>query len=172
MKKILNEKKGFGEDYFLDLASRALHHLKRSPWEDEEKYDEIIIDEAQDLFNEGYKDILGHVLKGGLFDGYLRLFGDIEEQKVHRVKDFQSIFGQYNFTKFSLCTNYRNIEKVIDPLLKPLGTRQYKSYKRIGNEKAQIIKYDKEHIREEEEIPLKEWKRKTVNQLLMEKWCK
>ena len=34
------------------------------------------------------------------------------------------------------------------------------------------IKYDKEHIQSEAEVPLKEWKRKTVNQLLMEKWCK
>ena len=34
------------------------------------------------------------------------------------------------------------------------------------------IRYDKEHVREGEEIPLKEWKNKTVNQLLMKKWCK
>ena len=34
------------------------------------------------------------------------------------------------------------------------------------------IEDDEKHIQPEAEIPLKEWKRKTVNQLLMEKWCK
>ena len=39
----------------------------------------------------------------------------------------------------SLSENLRNTEKIINPLLESLGVRLYKSYKRIGDQKAELF---------------------------------
>jgi len=66
-------------------------------------YDEIIIDEAQDLLRDKYLDVIDLILKGGLSAGRWRMFGDFEKQaifsasnlsleefKTKRVKDIAS----------------------------------------------------------------------------------
>ncbi len=46
-------------------------------------YDEIIIDEAQDLLRRSYLDFLDLSLRGGLQDGRWRVFGDFEFQRIY-----------------------------------------------------------------------------------------
>jgi superfamily I DNA/RNA helicase len=46
-------------------------------------FDELIIDEAQDLLRDDYLDFLDLSLKGGLASGRWRLFGDFEKQAIY-----------------------------------------------------------------------------------------
>lgn len=60
---------------------------------DEFTYDELIIDEAQDLVADPYLDFLDLSLRGGLAAGRWRLFGDFEKQNLYNpsnlsLKDF------------------------------------------------------------------------------------
>ena len=51
---------------------------------DENAYDEIVIDEAQDILRPNYLDILDLTLKDGLEKGRWRLFGDFEKQAIYK----------------------------------------------------------------------------------------
>lgn len=46
-------------------------------------YDLLVIDEAQDLFQDNYLDVFELLLKGGLKDGRWRMFGDFEQQAIY-----------------------------------------------------------------------------------------
>ena len=49
-----------------------------------EIFDEIVVDEAQDILNAAYLEFLGLSLKGGLEHGMWRIFGDFELQRINR----------------------------------------------------------------------------------------
>lgn len=46
-------------------------------------YDELIVDEAQDILRDSYLDFLNVSLKGGLASGRWRFFGDFEKQAIY-----------------------------------------------------------------------------------------
>ena len=48
-------------------------------------FDEIVLDEAQDVLRQSYLDFLDLSLKGGLAKGLWRLFGDFEFQRIYDV---------------------------------------------------------------------------------------
>ncbi|MCL4553408.1 MAG: ATP-binding domain-containing protein, partial [Candidatus Marsarchaeota archaeon] len=48
-----------------------------------EQFDLLLLDEAQDLLNDSYLDVLDAVLSGGLAGGRWRLFGDFEQQSIY-----------------------------------------------------------------------------------------
>lgn len=50
---------------------------------DEHVYDELILDEAQDVLRDSYLDFLDLSLKGGLAAGRWRFFGDFERQAIY-----------------------------------------------------------------------------------------
>lgn len=47
-------------------------------------YDEIIVDEAQDILRANYLDVLDLSLRGGLAAGHWRFFGDFEQQAIYK----------------------------------------------------------------------------------------
>jgi hypothetical protein len=51
--------------------------------DDQNLYDELVVDEAQDILRESYLDFLDLNLKGGLSAGRWRLFGDFEKQAIY-----------------------------------------------------------------------------------------
>src|SRR5205807_797532 len=70
------------EFWEVDLPLLAIDKLLEAPT-DESIFDEIIVDEAQDLLKENYLDFLDLSLKGGLATGRIRLFGDFEKQAIY-----------------------------------------------------------------------------------------
>ncbi len=48
-----------------------------------EKFDLLIVDEAQDLINDIYLDVFDEVLAGGIRDGSWRFFGDFSKQAIY-----------------------------------------------------------------------------------------
>jgi DNA polymerase III delta prime subunit len=61
-----------------EAACEVLLEAERDRW----VYDEIIVDEAQDVFSEPYLDVLDLSLRGGLAAGRWRMFGDFENQAI------------------------------------------------------------------------------------------
>ena len=48
-----------------------------------EKFDLLVVDEAQDLINDVYLDVFDQVLNGGIRDGNWRFFGDFSRQAIY-----------------------------------------------------------------------------------------
>lgn len=59
------------------LATEKLLELDDAP------FDELIVDEAQDILKDAYLDVLDMSLKGGLAAGRWRIFGDFEKQLIY-----------------------------------------------------------------------------------------
>lgn len=83
-------------------------------WQDEEQFDELIIDEAQDVLNDLYLDALNKVVRGGFEHGRWTIFLDPENQKdlfvqlSHaRLEKLRSSAGVYTLT--INCRNTRPI---------------------------------------------------------------
>jgi hypothetical protein len=78
-------------------------------------YDEIVIDEAQDLLRSNYFDVLGLSLRGGLAGGRWRIFGDFENQAVygHVTADLDLIRSRLGAPlELQLRTNCRNPPRI------------------------------------------------------------
>jgi len=83
---------------------------------EEQKFDEIIIDEAQDLITENYLEIFDCILKGGLMNDKWTIFGDFTNQAIY-INDpvkAKSLLSERSF--FSsippLKLNCRNTKKI------------------------------------------------------------
>lgn len=84
---------------------------------DENLYDEVIIDEAQDILSDPYLDFIDVTLKGGWASGRWRLFGDFEKQAIYaRSITPQEVFLRRckNIPMFSLRCNCRNSPRVAE----------------------------------------------------------
>lgn len=80
-------------------------------------YDELIIDEAQDILHEPYLDFLDLSLQGGLAFGRWRLFGDFEKQAIFGssilpLDAFRTQRGG-NASVYSLRANCRNVPRIV-----------------------------------------------------------
>jgi DNA helicase IV len=64
------------------LPQQAITLLLESE-SDEHVFDELIVDEAQDLLRDSYLDFMDLSLRGGLAAGRWRLFGDFEQQAIY-----------------------------------------------------------------------------------------
>lgn len=83
------------------------------------QFDFIVLDEAQDLINEEYLDVLDLLLVGGLTGGRWAFFGDYERQAIYSGNnqgdiDLLKILGERSssFFKFPLRANCRNVAPV------------------------------------------------------------
>lgn len=86
----------------------ALAMIDREPL-----YDQLIIDEAQDLSNATYFDFLSFILAGGLDKGKVHFFGDFENQQIYSSTDVSSLIqDRANAVNFSLNRNCRNRPKI------------------------------------------------------------
>ncbi|WP_336248944.1 nuclease-related domain-containing DEAD/DEAH box helicase [Stomatohabitans albus] len=77
---------------------------------EEERFDAIIIDEAQDLIRPVFLDLFDVMVKGGLAGGNVWLFGDFTRQLVYVNDDIEGLIRERmpDVTKFKLTKNCRN----------------------------------------------------------------
>lgn len=98
-----------------------------------EPFDELIIDEAQDILRDEYLDVLDLLLRGGLAAGRWRIFGDFERQSIYRsatmsLDEFCSTRGGHP-ARFHLGDNCRNAPRIVE-FIKLLG-RLESGYSRV-----------------------------------------
>ena len=78
---------GFWQEELPELAAQALLELieraSRDGGRSREVYDEIVLDEAQDVLRQSYLDVLDLSLAGGLDAGTWRFFGDFAYQRIY-----------------------------------------------------------------------------------------
>lgn len=102
----------FWENELPALALKEILESKRFI----ELYDEVIIDEAQDILRNNYLDIIDLSLKGGLAAGKWRFFGDFEKQAIYKAADVsinQLLRERVGETPiFQLRVNCRNTPRV------------------------------------------------------------
>lgn len=82
-----------------------------------EKFDVIVMDEAQDLARQSVLDVLNVWLKGGLKDGRWALFGDFHRQAIYGTDDqgnAHDLIGSVcsSYTRASLTQNCRNTRRI------------------------------------------------------------
>lgn len=106
------------EFYAEDLpvsAENALIQLRN------DKFDKIIVDEAQDLITEKYLNVFDKCLTGGLTRGKWTFFGDFSQQAIYnthltseKMKDI--IEERTSFIRFRLTVNCRNTKTICDEI--------------------------------------------------------
>jgi Nuclease-related domain/UvrD-like helicase C-terminal domain/AAA domain len=100
-----------------ELPEKAIGSLLSEVGE-EHIYDEIILDEAQDIFRSNYLDFLDLSLKGGLAAGRWRFFGDFEKQTIYDAANLsldEAITTRVGHAPvFSLRINCRNTPRVAE----------------------------------------------------------
>ena len=78
-------------------------------------FDYLVIDEAQNLCDDVFMQLLDRLVKGGLVHGRWTMFGDFENQNIvtprRGVGDEVDAFGAY-YTKYKLYTNCRNTDEI------------------------------------------------------------
>jgi superfamily I DNA/RNA helicase len=98
-----------------DLPLLAAERLLEAS-DDNHLFDEVILDEAQDLLADSYLDVIDLSLRGGWSKGRWRLFGDFEKQAIYDAADvslenFQREYGQMA-PVYQLRLNCRNTPRV------------------------------------------------------------
>ena len=82
------------------------------------QFDEIVVDEAQDILRREYLDFLDLSLKGGLASGQWRFFGDFERQAIYSAANLplnEFIETRCNFAPvYNLRINCRNTPRVAE----------------------------------------------------------
>ncbi len=105
-------------DFWRDeLPLRATDKLLETQSE-EYVFDELVIDEAQDVLRDVYLDFLDLSLSGGLASGNWRFFGDFEKQTIYNsanlpLKHFQQTRA-VQVPVYSLRTNCRNTPRIAE----------------------------------------------------------
>jgi len=99
----------------VDLPDAAIAKLIDEPTGDA-RFDILVVDELQDLFNTSYIDVLDLVLKGGLAAGNWMLFGDFERQMLYgQDRDVAEELRNARLGAFARCSlrvNCRNTPRV------------------------------------------------------------
>ena len=81
-----------------------------------EKYDTLIVDEGQDIFNIDNIDILDKAIKSGLSNGQWYIFHDVNNQSglfTDSKKEIVELLESYNPAKVPLITNCRNTKEIL-----------------------------------------------------------
>ncbi len=131
------------------------------------KYDQLIIDEAQDLMKNEYLDFLDLSLVGGLNSGSWLFFGDFEKQAIYTTSfsEIDSIQRNRlpNFSRYGLRVNCRNTPRVAEfvHLLGGLNP-QYSKVRRPDDQVEPTIVPYKSEGQQEEKLVL------TIGKLLQE----
>jgi hypothetical protein len=114
-----NEGREFWEER---LPSATIEALLRGV--EHASFDELIVDEAQDILRDDYLDVLDLSLAGGLAAGRWMLFGDFERQALYgsaglSLDTFCTMRGG-SPSRFHLGVNCRNVPRVVE-LVRLLG---------------------------------------------------
>ena len=110
-----NSKKDFYEEI---LPSKALEVLIENPLLE---FDEIVIDEAQDLIRENYIDVMDLLLKKGFEHGYWKFFGDFSRQAIYADgidghQMLEQMEDRTSFIRYKLTENCRNTKQICDDI--------------------------------------------------------
>ena len=114
---------GEGSEYWgKELPEQTLLSL----WSNEnaQKYDVLIVDEAQDILAAAYLDVLSELLVGGLAGGKWLIFGDFANQAIYlgglgrTVDDLTQVLAERcpHYAKHRLYVNCRNAERIATAL--------------------------------------------------------
>lgn len=110
-----DEKSAFYEEELPKNAVKVLRDLL------EEKYDKVIVDEAQDLITNKYLDVFDRVISGGLARGRWTFLGDFSQQAIYsdsvsgrEMKEM--IEERTSFIRFKLTVNCRNTRTICDEI--------------------------------------------------------
>jgi DNA replication protein DnaC len=107
-------------------------------------YENIVIDEAQDVFTSRYLPWLDSLLIGGLQNGNWHAFGDFKTQKLYNTFENEDLIQDYsdNFARGTLKVNCRNLE-VIGKLTYSLvpNAPKWKTFLRLENQVDPNIHY-------------------------------
>lgn len=102
------------------------------------QFDELIVDEAQDILRDDYLDVLDLSVAGGLAAGRWMIFGDFERQALYgeggvSLDRFCTTRGG-NPARFHLSVNCRNVPRVVE-LVRLLGglASGYSRVRRLDN---------------------------------------
>ncbi len=104
------------EDEFYSEKLPLEYLIQNESISDEDKFEEIIIDEAQDLITENYLQVLDWILKGGIKNGKWTMFGDFTNQAIYinnplAAKQLLSDYAFYSNVP-PLKLNCRNTKKI------------------------------------------------------------
>jgi hypothetical protein len=128
------------------------------------QFDQLVLDEAQDLLTPTYLDFLDLSLAGGLASGKWIFFGDFEKQIIYEKADLvrSQLSNRFqNIPRYSLRMNCRNTPRIAEfvHLLGALNPH-YTKIRRPDNQiEPRIITYTDDHSQSENLIKL-------LNQLL------
>jgi len=100
-----------------ELPALALEQLVATDTIEQEQFDTLIVDEAQDILREPYLDFLDFSLKGGLSAGHWRIFGDFEKQHIYGSEDqiaLDAFVGERSggAPRYGLRINCRNTPRI------------------------------------------------------------
>lgn len=111
------------ESFYTDdiplYARQALIELR-------EKFDKIIVDEAQDLVTEKYLDVFDACLQGGLSRGRCTMLGDFSQQAIYSSsktgEDLKNMLeDRTSFIRFKLTVNCRNTKAICEEITTVTG---------------------------------------------------
>jgi hypothetical protein len=132
------------------LPEKAIDTLLSDSEGEFQRYDILLIDEAQDILRQSYLDFLDLILIGGLRSGSWQMFGDFIYQKIYSAVSMNIdefiLSGNINASIYNLNINCRNTPRVAAyaPLLGGLEP----DYKRIlrpdDSIKPEMIFYESE----------------------------
>lgn len=103
--------------YETTLPSVALEVLLDNP----ELFDEIIVDEAQDLIKDNYIDVFDLLIKKGFEHGSWKFFGDFSRQAIYsdgmQGQDLLNLLeDRTSFIRYKLTENCRNTRQICDDI--------------------------------------------------------
>lgn len=119
-------------------------------------FDELVIDEAQDILRDSYLDVLDLSLRGGLSAGRWRFFGDFEKQAIYRTANLS--LGEFVTSRgvhapvYSLRTNCRNTPRIAGfaRLLGGLDPDYYRVLRSDNGIEPEVIYYS--DMRQQQEL--------------------
>ena len=113
------EENGFYETDIPYYACRALRETR-------EKFDKIIIDEAQDLLTKEYLEVMDLLLHGGIARGKWTMLGDFSSQAIYSDNKsgeqlIELLENQTAFIRFKLTINCRNTKAICEEITTVTG---------------------------------------------------
>lgn len=104
--------------YEHELPERVVEKILDSGFEE---FDELVVDEAQDLIRSSYMDVFDLILKKGVERGEWTFFGDFTKQAIYTGdisgNEMLSFLEEYtSFIKFKLTINCRNTKQICEEI--------------------------------------------------------
>ena len=136
-------KKLFYQDTLPSKLSQTLKNLNN-------RFDVIMVDEAQDLIAPKYLDIIDASLSGGLSRGKWRMFGDLSMQAIYTdylspEKMFELLDERTSYIKFRLTINCRNSKPICEEICTITGySPPHEMWMKIDGPPVNYITYEDE----------------------------